>query len=634
MARLHFEFAAIISIIALVSSSHMLVAPACAEVAQITVDCNNPQGEISDYVFGTSQPRESDPEACWDRARESGFKVMYSANYSYTPGQDMVELFAGLDASIDSIHSLGAEVLMGGSIGRKPQDMTAYEGFIHDLAVHINDKYWDDTAEDKGGVRLWRFCNEPDNVAFWEGTVADWCETYKVWATAIKAVNPQFIVESFSLMKPLEENQGQISDHLGDFAQTALDYCLANNVPVDCFAFHGYSPVTYKRFYYTAGIIASKLTTDYPQLSPLYGVPKIGNDEWNLKMGDQWSGNYGYDPIFNTVNRAAHNIMALIEMLDQGLWFSTLMGGLGNAPGTLTLPNGTPEPLPDGHDFPLVYGDGSGKPAFYASKGFNMLLETPILLTAQGGNHVNLAACAGKSSDGNKVIVVLVNYDVEKAINDMEGSEGKKEWERGYLQEALAAGGFIEVPEYGQFSVTINNLNFNTVAWERFNVDSTHNLVSVGTGILQGSSIILEGEMEYPSVQVFVLSPGNDATPTSTATISPTITATVPITPNIAPTATATPVDIASISPGLARMYPMPAKDRICFEWPGKNPEKIKINIYNLRGELTTSAEAQGVPRVWLENLHLAPGIYLAHIMLTLPDGTREAVVKKVAIIR
>ena len=479
--------------------------------AVVKIDCAKTRGELSPYVFGSMAGPGFDDRAA-TLLKDAGFKLV-EVNVPFPPrpareGPAKFDL-ADLDRAVELIRKIGAEPLPILSPDRKPQDLDRFAEYVRAVAAHLQEKFGK-----TGGVRVWRFSNEPDLDVFWHGTRLEWCETYAAWARALKEVDAQFLVGGFSFCAALREikpGRGpgdpppDPPTTLGPFAREALDSCRDNGVPVDWFSFHAYGPVTYDDFHLQAKVVAGELAK-YPKLSPIFGTPRLANDEWNIKVGDAWSGEY--DPVFDSVTVAAHNILSLIEMVEQGLWLSIRYGGTTNAP---AKESGMPErpgkirgDLSNGHDFPLTDGKGQGKPGWFAFKGFNLLSTAPVLLETEGGDHVNLGVCAGKSADVKTVVVVLSNYDVEGAVRDMLGPKPIKKMQRRMVARALEGTGAKAVTRYGKFSIAVEGLG-DKGRWERLAVDSRRKLEAVESGSWSGGRVALEGAMECPSVQVWVL---------------------------------------------------------------------------------------------------------------------------------
>ena len=155
----------------------------------------------------------------------------------------------------------------------------------------------------------------------------------------------------------------------------------------------------------TSNLILRKKELQKYKISPLYGVPKIGNDEWLMKLGDLWSG--GYSEEFDMAWAASAQLNGLINMIEEGAILSVPTFGINTERDILC------------HDFLPISCAGKAKPVFYAFQAFNQLAETNRLKTS-GTDKMNFAAISGiKEARGDKqIIVVLSNHDVSGYLNN------------------------------------------------------------------------------------------------------------------------------------------------------------------------------------------------------------------------
>lgn len=134
------------------------------------------------------------------------------------------------------------------------------------------------------------------------------------------------------------------------------------------------------------------------------------------------------------------------------------------------------------------------------------------------------------------------------------------------------------------------------------------------------------------------------ATPTPTASLTPTITPTrtITITATISPTHTITPTATPTPTSALAGLdlagkaalaYPNPGKNQITFAVQLTQAAVVRIKLFNLSGErvgqISASLESGTQTLVW-DCRDAAPGIYLARISL---DGQEKATLK-VAVVK
>jgi hypothetical protein len=454
---------------------------ATASAALVTVDYLNELGTFSPHIFGTMAGPYYDA-AGYPLTQAAGFKMVevgMNIPVPSDPTDASLYDFTMLDQQVAAVIGIGAEPMIVFSRSTKPADLNGYATYTQNIAKHLTQGWGSGYS---WNVKLFRFGNEPDG-AYWSGTQQEFFDTYGAWAKALKAVNPAFILDTPGLMNA-HGTTGPNS--LSTWVTSFLSYCQTNGVPVDYFSIHAYSPVPYFSFYDNFRLVQAELQK-YPALSPLYGAPRLANDEWNTLVGDLWSGSYHSQ--FDTAWVAAHNINALINMVEQGLQLSIRYGGSFNG-GTGGC-----------HDFLLTDCNGLGKPAYYAFKGFNSLSGATRLSTT-GTDHMNFAAISGKSVD--QVTIVISNFDVKTYLDTFEllGSGANAT----YNQYVSLFGTPVV---YGQFTVALQNLPWNSsqqVIYERYLVDDQNQLSLVETRSVSGDSTLsFTAGIAAPSVQVIKL---------------------------------------------------------------------------------------------------------------------------------
>ena len=449
--------------------------------ANISVDYTNTLGIFSADIFGAISGPYIDASSL-GLTQEAGFRVVTipvpperPSLDAKTPSQDD---FVFLDRQTEEILRIGAKPMLAFMEQHKPSDLKKYALYVQNIAKHLT-QGWNNGYQ--WPIRLFRFANEPDNPHFWEGTQQDFFETYAVWANALKNINPAFILVAPELM---QVRSSVDSTSLNMWAINFLKYCGAHAVPIDYFSFHAYSPLPYYLFYENSKLLMSELKK-YPKLSPLYGVPRLANDEWQIRLGDLWSGAYGKQ--FDTAWVAAHNINVLVNMIEQGVQLSVPMTGTYNG-----REKGC-------HDFLLVDCHGLGKPSFYAFKGFNWLYGTNRLATS-GTDHMNFAAIAGKNAI--EIIIVFANYDIYGYLTQYESPHTPYGWDEYKIYRSKH-----DTPNiYDRFQITINNLPYYSsqqIEYNHYLIDNTHNLVKIESKSVSGNNkLLFHGNMDAPSVHV------------------------------------------------------------------------------------------------------------------------------------
>ncbi|MBI4730192.1 MAG: hypothetical protein HY775_11970 [Acidobacteria bacterium] len=474
------------------SAAHVLDGiPAESNVAAVTVDYSNSLGAFDPRVFGTIAAPYYDPRG-FAMTKLAGFQmigVAMSGRIPRDPDDPSQYDFTKLDQQVLTAVATGVEPLVGFPLNEKPRNLSQYATYVQNVARHLTQGWGNGYYLD---VKLFGIANEPDNPAFWKGTQQEFFESFAAGAKALKAVDPDFVIDGPGLMDP-RDRSGTLSSWVTGF----LDYAELNDVPVDLFSVHAYSPIAYSKFSENFRLVRSELEK-HPTLSPLYGVPGLANNEWNTMVGDLWSGSYHES--FDTAWVAAHNVNALINMVEQGLRLSVRYGGAFNGG-----QGGC-------HDFPLTDCNGLGKPAYYAFEGFNRLAGTTRLSTS-GTDGMNFAAIAGR--DGDRIVIVIANYDTRSYLEKYEPSTSPA-WAEFNAHVAQ----FGEPPTYASFNLTLQNLPWSptsAVVYERYLVDDTHNLSLVDAQVLPGAGNTLSFHVEAaaPSVQVIEVRPVPPGTPLS-----------------------------------------------------------------------------------------------------------------------
>ena len=533
-----------------------------ASTASVTVDCAHELGVFNPRLFGTIAAPYFDPsgypltQAAGFRLVQVGFQIPVPSN----PSDSTLYDFTTLDQQVGAVVGIGVEPLLVFGLSRRPADLNAYGTYAGNIARHLNQgwgsgHFWN--------VKAFRFGNEPDNPMFWQGTQQQFFESYAAWAAALKAVDATYDLDTPALMN-VRGTAGP--DSLSTWATNFLAYCQTNGAPVDHFSFHGYSPVPYYNFYDNCRRVQAALQR-YPTLSPLYGSPHAANDEWNTMVGDIWSGSYHAQ--FDSAWVAAHNIAALINMVEQGLQLSIRYGGTFNGG-----PGGC-------HDFPLTDCSGRGKPAYHAFRGFNSLAGA-TRLAATGTDHMNLAAIAGRDAD--TVIVVASNYDVARYLARFEpgGSPAWTEYNR-----YVASSGVPTV--YDGLSLTLQNLPWSSgqqVVSKHYLVDDQHALALIDSATAAGGATFsLSAAMAAPSVHVIRIY------------------------------ATGGTTDVGGSNPagslaGLAA-FPVPTSDAVSFSLPGA--AALAVDIFDVRGRRVARLNGHGNDLTWHARGR-PPGIYFARV--------------------
>lgn len=503
--------------------------------ANIIVDYSQDLGVFSPYLFGIQGLKLSASDT---NVRESGFKLIATHAPAFSPlsvnGYDLNKL-SDMDADIKEIVKIKATPMLYFyqivNPIRSDGDAKRYGSSVQAIARHLRDNWPDQEF-------VFFFGNEPDweimrcagepavPAGFWDGSRQDFFKAYSVWAKAIKSVDAGFIVGGAGVAIPVlpmnikdrdcEINTdftgipGEVSRWVTDF----LDYAKSNKVPVDFFSFHAYSKLLRVRFYDEVGKLAAKLK-EYPNLSPLFGAPLLATNEWNMMLTDdvgarnlcfhgEWDDNCVKQlESFKTSYKSAHNIAALINMIDQGLQLNTAYAALyQNVPSKSIERTKSDDTESSCRFFTLVCSNET-RNIYYAFKGFNRLADT-IRLAVSGADHANLAAIAGKDKTDKSVLVVLANYDYNSYSGDYPAPNALRMQEDMEYSQYKKSYGRLKV--YNQYTLTLDNLPWvpsDKVIYERYIVDENKRLELTETKTMPGgNTLTFTKDIFAPSVEV------------------------------------------------------------------------------------------------------------------------------------
>ncbi|MEW6416557.1 MAG: hypothetical protein AB1480_00330 [Nitrospirota bacterium] len=482
------------------------------EETVVTVDFLSKSGNISNYIAGTTAGPFYD-EGSYKLLKDGNFKLIqvmiwlsrpqssphgekgFRPQFPFFeqrskqsfPDNFKEELFPQIQLAKRQIHSIfdiGAEPLIFMITSRKPFDMEEYQKQVRNIIDELRS-----SAKEMGkDLLLFRFGNEPEARIYWEGSRKEFFETYRVWADAVKSVDPNFIVEAPGFASATARFfKDNYYDKVNEFTKEFLDYCKENQVPLDVFSFH----------YYGTNInnLANELEAvrrelaKYPNLSPVFGIPRIGIDEWNIHV-------FGfpdkrYIKIFDTAHTAAQNVAALIIMVKNSAWLSIRFGGVSTSSSFKDKID--KENIKIGKDFLMSRSDGRPKPVYYAFSAFNRMFSTPILLGEY--NKEGFYLIAGKSSDEHQINIVTSFYDEIFAENILREEDSSK-----YQRKIKITHPEIRIKNFPWHKVT------NEVEITRYVVDDMNDLKIVDKTIFKkdgSKELSIKFEATTPSV-VFI----------------------------------------------------------------------------------------------------------------------------------
>jgi hypothetical protein len=409
---------------------------------EINFDFANSRGEFSKYIF-TVNDAPYPMEEGFRLAKEGNFQAISIIHFFNNPGiaEEKARLLSkyGLEGVIFWVPEAG-NYLAEDELKRKIDQML-------NRLNQLTKKY------PNLKIKTFLFGNEPDlpQRIFWKGTAEQFSQNYATFARYMKSKNNNFIIGG-----PGFAGDSLFGGRPNNWPELFVKYLHEHNIPLDFIAFHSYSSgirsaFTDKTNYY------KNLLQKYPVKSPIFGTPKLANNEYDL-LGHPLPGDYFKQ--MDTTWRAAHNIMSLMAMVHEGVWLTSEFGG----------------PFRGDIDFLWVKNNGTIKPVYYAHKAFNALAHT-IQIAQQGSNFETFGALGGKSRDGNSVTIVLASYD----------ENGYRHSYRHPAPDPPRQSANTKV--YRQYNLNIKNLPWSQkdkIQVERFLVNDNQKLSLVESTVIQG----------------------------------------------------------------------------------------------------------------------------------------------------
>ena len=254
-----------------------------------------------------------------------------------------------------------------------PEDPRKFAEVAAHIVAHYNHG-WNDGY--RWGIRYWEIWNEPDIEQFWTGTPAEFFDLYERTARAMKREDPEILVGGAGISDPFDP----------DYREEFLRYCHERGVPLDFFSWHHYedhqvgSPGRYREMIESVeGALEAEGLGQVPQAIT----------EWN--HAPLWTAYHC------AVSGAAFNLVAMAGMADDGAALAHIYRGDDRGAWC--------------EELYLHDAAGNRKPPAWAVRAWTLLRETPHRREAQGGDWREAVVYAGRSGDGRRLRVLLVNYD-------------------------------------------------------------------------------------------------------------------------------------------------------------------------------------------------------------------------------
>jgi xylan 1,4-beta-xylosidase len=239
-----------------------------------------------------------------------------------------------------------------------PKDYEKWEALVRALTQHFTERYGADE------VKTWYFevWNEPNlSPGFWTGTQEEYFKLYKYAAQAVKSVNKEYRVGGPGTAGAAWETE-------------MIEYCSANNVPIDFVSTHTYGVKQgFLDEYGQGGTVLDKnpMSVSGDVLQSRKEIASSSKPNLELHY-TEWSASYTpSDPIHDSYHEAAY----ILEKLKQ----------VGNAVNSMSywvftdiFEEPGPRYTPFHGGFGLLTIQGINKPAFYAYQYLNRLGQTEL----------------------------------------------------------------------------------------------------------------------------------------------------------------------------------------------------------------------------------------------------------------
>jgi xylan 1,4-beta-xylosidase len=406
---------------------------------------------------------------------EAGNKSIIFPDFNADPEKAGSYNFGPTDKVIAAIQASGAQVYyrVGRSWGAEiepPVDFDKYADVVKHIAMHYN-QGWANGFHYH--IQYWEFWNEPDGL-FWSSTPEQFYHLYEKTARALKSVDPSLKVGGVGLAD---------SSHVSAYREGFLDYCAAHKVPLDFYSWHHYTINSADPYDY------SRLAKRFRTLLDERGFTKAESilSEWNLT------------PDFTAVKmeelRSAHN----------AAFIGSVLTYLQDAPVDVAI-------FYRGDAAWMGLFDLQGKyyKTAYIYKAMGQMLDTPQRLGVKGNDDLGFTALAGRSTDGNKIQILISNYAIPAGYKPEEmhrpsGPPPSTNSQSGSSSELSRRIGIVYHDNAG-FNLTIQNLHWeHTFTIKRYRISNTQSFDLVEKRTTSGGILRLSRAMPPDTVELIVL---------------------------------------------------------------------------------------------------------------------------------
>ena len=328
----------------------------------ILINYKKEKGEFSKYLFTTDMEGETD--SC-RLAKEANFQAASFIQFNTT----QTEVFGTPEEKAKNLDRFKLEGIIYWELeAQEPHTEKEITGKLDAMLKKI------DALEQKYPgfkINVFLFGNEPDFPGnwHWKGTPEQFCENYTIFVRHLKSKNKDYIVGAPGFA-PTQVFPPHI---ISEWPEKLVKYLHEQDVPLDFLSFHSYGRGLKKSIHERLEYL-NQLLDKYPVQSPVFGRPKIANNEFDTLSHPVTETRYSLST--DSAWRPAHNILAILYMMENDVWLASEWSG----PFAMARNEHRYDV-----DLAWIKKDGTIKPVYYGHKLLNNLAGT-IRLAQEGSN--------------------------------------------------------------------------------------------------------------------------------------------------------------------------------------------------------------------------------------------------------
>ncbi len=372
--------------------------------------------------------------------------------------------FGPSDKLIEAIRGVGAEVLFrlgrrGMTTAEPPTDLDKYGEIIRHVVLHYN-KGWANGFH--YNIRYWEVWNEPDlGRIWWTGTPEQYYRLYEAAAKAVKDADPTAMIGGPCIAFVNEPTP---------YREGFLAYVRDRHLPLDFFTWHYYSVDADDPYDFV------RIGRSMRALLDSYGFLKTQNilGEWNA----------GIEAMHNAepTRLASFAVSSLIYLqdgdIDQALYYRA-------------------DRAFEDHGAPNKIGQGL--------IAIGRMADTPVRLSVSGGGTNGFAVQAGRSESGDRVQVLISNYEIPKEC--IGPRKGEDVWKEPNLFDLkLLPRRSVSYDANGGYNMLIKGLEPDSdYKVERYRMTKEQDFSLVEESRMKGGQVRLNTKLPSPAVELVVI---------------------------------------------------------------------------------------------------------------------------------